>query len=125
MSWKCRKQRIVGNSTCEVELYAVSEIVKDIMWLQNMLTELKCEEYLDKPTEICCDNQATIQWIKNAKSSNKTRHVNIKFHFVRDEVENGNIVMTYVNTKDMIADCLTKSTSKEKLVWCCEQMRLI
>ncbi|CAL1678230.1 unnamed protein product [Lasius platythorax] len=125
VSWKCRKQRIVGNSTCEVELYAVSEIVKDIMWLQNMLTELKCEEYLDKPTEIYCDNQATIQWIKNAKSSNKTRHVNLKFHFVRDEVENGNIVMTYVNTKDMIADCLTKSTPKEKFMWCCEQMRLI
>lgn len=56
VSWKCKKQRVIGNSTCEVELYAVSEIVKDIMWLQNMLTELKCEEYLNKPTEIFCDN---------------------------------------------------------------------
>lgn len=125
VSWKCRKQRLVGNSTCEVELYAVSEIVKDIMWLQNMLTELKCEEYIDIPIEVYCDNQATIQWIKNAKSSSKTRHVNLKFHFVRDEVEKGNIIMSYVNTNDMVADCLTKGTPKDKLVWCCEQMCLI
>ena len=46
VSWKCKKQRTVGNSTCEMELYAVSEIVKDIMWLQNMLTELRCNEYV-------------------------------------------------------------------------------
>lgn len=94
------------------------------MWLQNMLIELKCEEYLNKLTEIYCDNQATIQWIKNAKSSNKTRYVNLKFHFVRDEVEDGNIIMTYVNIKDMISDCLTKSVPKEKIDWC-EQMHLI
>lgn len=48
--WKCRKQRIIGNSTCEVELFAISEIVKDVMWLQNILTELKCKEYIIKPT---------------------------------------------------------------------------
>jgi len=88
ISWKGKKQRIVGNSTCEVELFAVSEVVKDIIWLQNMLIELRCTEYISKPLDIYCDNQATIQWLKNAKSSTKTRHINLKFHFVRDKVEN-------------------------------------
>lgn len=125
VSWMCRKQRTVGNSTCEVELFVVSEIVKDIMWLQNMLIELKCTEYISKPTEIFCDNQATIQWLKNAKSSSKTRHVNLKFHFVRDEVENNTINVLYTNTNDMIADCFTKSVTKDKLEWCCNQMYLI
>lgn len=125
VSWKCKKQRTVGNSTCEVELFAVSEIVKDVMWLQNMLIELKCIDYVDKPTKIFCDNQATIQWLKNAKSSTKTRHVNLKFHFVRDEIENNTISVLYVNTNDMIADCFTKSVSREKLEWSCDQICLI
>lgn len=124
ITWKGKKQRTVGNSTCEVELFAVSEIVKDVIWLQNMLTELNCIEYMSRPINIFCDNQATIQWLKNAKSSTKTRHVNLKFHFVRDEIENGIINVSYVNTNEMIADCLTKSVSKEKLEWCCMHMCL-
>lgn len=124
ISWRCKKQRTVGNSTCEVELCAVSEMVKDIMWIQSMLTELHCNEYVDKPTPILCDNQATIQWAKNAKSSTKTRHVNLKYYFVREEVENGTIAISYVNTNNMVADCFTKSVSKEKLEWCCDQMYL-
>lgn len=90
------------------------------MWLRNILTELKCEEYLNKSTiKIFCDNQATIEWLRNAKLSSKTRHVNFKFYFVRDEVKNNTITVLYVNTIDMVADYLTKSVSKEKLEWCC------
>jgi len=65
ISWKGKKQRTVGNSNCEVELFAVSEIVQDIMWLQNMLIELQCTEYISEPLNIYYDNQATIQWLKN------------------------------------------------------------
>lgn len=108
ISWKGKKQRTVGSSTCEIELFAVSEIVKDILWLQNMLLELKCTDYNNKPIKVYCNNQAAIQWLKNAKSSTKTRHVNLKFHFVRDEIEGENITVLYVNTDEMIADCLTK-----------------
>lgn len=43
------------------------------------------------------------------------RHVNLKFYFVRDEVENNNIIKIYVNTEDMIVDCFTKNVTKEKL----------
>lgn len=78
ISWKCKKKRMVGNSTCEVELFAISEIVKDIMWIRNMLGELKCNEYILEPTNVYCDNQAAIQWLKNAKSSTRMRHVNLR-----------------------------------------------
>lgn len=125
ISWKCKKQRTVGNSTCEVELFAVSEIVKDVLWLQNMLTELNCREYIIKPINIFCDNQATIQWLKNARSSTKTRHVNLKFHFIRDEIEKGNIEVLHVNSGKMIADCLTKFVSTDKLEWYRKQMCLV
>jgi len=54
--------------------------------------------------------------LKNAKSSSKTRHVNLKFHFLRDEIENNTIVMMYVDTDKIIADCFTKCVTKDKLV---------
>lgn len=122
--WKSKKQRSVGNSTCEVELFAFAEIIKDVIWYQNVLTELKCDRYLDKPTRIYGDNQASIQWAKNAHSSSKMRHVNLRLHFIRDEVDVGNLILIYVSTDNMIADCFTKIVSKEKLEWCCKQMLL-
>lgn len=66
-----------------------------------------------------------IQWLKNARSSTKTRHVNLKFHFTRDEIEKGNIEVLHVNSGKMIADCLTKSVSTDKLEWCSKQMCLV
>lgn len=89
-----------------------------------MLVELRCENFVCKSINIHCDNQAAIQWLKNAKSSSKTRHVNLKLHFVRDEVENYNITMVYIDTKEMIADFFTKGIQKEKFYWCCNQMLL-
>jgi len=90
-----------------------------------MLIEVTIYRVHSEPLDIYCDNQATVQWLKNAKSSTKTRHVNLKFHFVRDEVEKDTINVSYINTNNMIADCLTKSISKEKLEWCCKNMHLI
>lgn len=115
ISWKDRKQRTVGSSTCEAELFTVSEIVKDVLWLQNVFLELKCTDYISKPINIFCDNQTAIQWMKNAKSSTKTCHVNLKFLFVRDEIKNETITVLYVSMNEMIADCLTKPVSKDKL----------
>lgn len=125
VSWRAKKQRTVGNSTCEVELFALTEVVKDVLWLQNMLAELKCNEIIvSVPTEVFCDNQAAIQWVKNTKSSTKTRHVNLKFHFVRDEIENKRISVAYINTERMVADYLTKAVTKDKLEWCCKECAL-
>lgn len=89
-----------------------------------MFMELNCTEYINRPINIFCDNQATIQWLKNAKSSTKTQHVNLKFYFVRDEIEDEIIDVSYISIDEMIANCLTKSVSKEKLEWCCKHMSL-
>jgi len=59
ITWKSKKQKTVGNSICEVELFAVAEITKDIIWLQNMHIEVKYNDYINKPTKLFCDNQAT------------------------------------------------------------------
>lgn len=95
------------------------------MWIKNILKELKCEEYLSTPIEIFSNNQAAIQWLNNATSSKKTRHVNLKYHFVRDEIERGDFDVVYLNTDQMIADCFTKAVSRDKLNWICGQMSIM
>ncbi|GFY15607.1 retrovirus-related Pol polyprotein from transposon TNT 1-94 [Trichonephila clavipes] len=62
--WKCRKQKSVSLSTCEAELFSISEICKDIIWTVNLLTELKCEKFINNAVTLNSDSQAAIQWIK-------------------------------------------------------------
>lgn len=73
--WKSSKQKCVELSTCVVELFACSDIVKDMKWLSNLLIEMELEMFSNKPIVLYCDNKVTIEWMRNARSSNKTRYV--------------------------------------------------
>ena len=84
---------------------------------------MRLETFLDKSIIMYCDNKGAIEYMKNAKSSNKTRHINLKFHFVRDEIEKGEIDVRYIETKLMVADFLTKDMTYEKLIWTLREIK--
>ncbi|TYH18023.1 hypothetical protein ES288_A05G236600v1 [Gossypium darwinii] len=67
--------------------------------------------------EIFCDNKETITMTKNPTFHNRTKHVDIRYHFIRDLVANGEITLEYYSTQDQLADVLTKSLSKEKFYY--------
>ncbi|GBN13319.1 Retrovirus-related Pol polyprotein from transposon TNT 1-94 [Araneus ventricosus] len=115
ISWKCHKQKSVSLSTCEAELFAISEICKDIIWIVNLLSELKCKQFINSTVILNSDSQAAIQWIKGIRSSNKSRHMNLRFHFVKDLSEDNVIELKYIQTELLIADFLTKAVNEEKL----------
>lgn len=79
--WKSTRQTITATSTCKAEFVAASTAAKDILWLRNILCELKLN--LD-PTPMFVDNQGTIKLIKNDQVHAKTKHLDIKLHFIRD-----------------------------------------
>ena len=81
------------------------------------IIRVRCTEFLYQTNNFELNNRATIEWVSNSRSSNKTRHVNLNFHFIRDEIENGNLKINYVESKNMIADFLTKAVTKVKLSW--------
>ncbi|GFV40624.1 retrovirus-related Pol polyprotein from transposon RE2 [Trichonephila clavipes] len=85
--WKYRKQKSVSLSTCEAGLFSISEICKDIIWTVNLLTELKCEPFINNAVTLNSDSQAAVQLIKGTSSSNKSRHMNLRFHFLKDLIE--------------------------------------
>jgi len=82
-------------------------------------------KFLNKPVVIYCDNTTAIEWMRSVRSANKTRHVNLKFHFVRYELERGDIDVKYVETKYMIADFLTKAVTHEKLLWTLKKINVM
>ncbi|GFT67944.1 retrovirus-related Pol polyprotein from transposon RE2 [Trichonephila clavipes] len=123
--WKCRKQKSVSLSTCEAELFSISEICKDIIWTVNLLTELKCEKFINNAVTLNSDSQAAIQWIKGTRSSNKSRHMNLRFHFIKDLIEDTVIKLEYVQTEFLISDFLTKAMNVEKLEYSMQKIALL
>lgn len=128
IAWKSNKQKQVGLSTCEVELFAIAEACRDLTYFLNVFRELNNSMFdfiLNRSVIVYSDNQAAINWLKEAHSSTKTRHVNLKFHFVRDMILSNTIAIDYIRTDDMIADFLTKALSPEKIVFNMKSVNLI
>ena len=94
-------------SSCEAELYALCEAAKEIMWLSQLLQELKVN--FTVPT-LHVDNQAAIALSTNPVNHQRTKHIDIRWFFVREAIEAGKLKVVYINTADNRADFLTKST---------------
>ncbi|XP_042909028.1 uncharacterized protein [Parasteatoda tepidariorum] len=114
--WKSNKQKTVALSTCETELVSLGGVCRELMWILILLKELYCSIFVKKPVTISSDNQSAIDWLNSAKSSSRTRHINLKLHYVKDII--GKIIkVEYVQTDEIIADFLTKAVTFDKLTW--------
>lgn len=106
ISWSSRKQKTVATSSCEAEYTAAFEASKEAVWLRTLLSEIKHEQ--QQPTTILCDNKAAITLSKDPSLHNRSKHFQVKCHFLREKVRTGEIKTAYVNTKDNLADLFTK-----------------
>ena len=112
ISWKSRKQSCVALSTAEAEYIALSAAVQEALWLQQITSDLF--NMHAKAMTIFEDNQSTIALAKIQHTHGRTKHVDIKYHFIRDEVEAGRIKISYFPTEDMIGDIFTKGLAIQK-----------
>jgi hypothetical protein len=112
ISWFSRKQNSVVLSTTEAEYMAACLARTEVVWLRKLLLGLFDIE-LDA-TSICCDNQSCINLSVNPVFHDKSKHIGIKYHFIRDVVEKGAVKLHYVATNEQVADVLTKPLSKVK-----------
>ena len=117
VSWLSKKQATVALSTAEAEYVALSAATQEVIWLRRLLTDVGVPP--EGPTVVHEDNQGAIAMAKNPVGHARTKHIDIRYHFVREGVQNGAIVLKYIATDEMIADMLTKPLPKhrfEKLV---------
>jgi hypothetical protein len=102
----------VALSTAEAEYMAICEAIKEAVWLRGLLKELKMES--TKATTIFCDNQSCIELTRNPIQHSRTKHIDIKFHFIREKIKDQICEPQYLKTEEMPADVLTKALSKER-----------
>ncbi|GJR68625.1 putative RNA-directed DNA polymerase [Tanacetum coccineum] len=116
VSWQSRLQKCVALSTTEAEYVAATEACKELLWLKRFLQELgfKQQRYA-----VLCDNQSTIHLAKNSMFHKRTKHIDIRYHWIRDAIEDGMFELNKVHTDDNASDMLTKAVAREKLKICC------
>jgi len=105
-------QKSVALSSTEAEYMALTECSKEVIYLQNTINDLNQSLQLNIPKNIPVimeDNTGAIKLGHNAEFHKRTKHIDIKYHFIRELVENNKIRILYINTKDQLADPLTKS----------------
>uniref|UniRef100_A0A1Y1LCN3 Endonuclease n=1 Tax=Photinus pyralis TaxID=7054 RepID=A0A1Y1LCN3_PHOPY len=112
VSWCSKKQPSVALSSTEAEYVALSMAVSEACWLSNLIADFKCG-LSNKPIEIFEDNQSAIKIAKNSESHSRLKHVDIRYHFVKDKVAEGLIKLSYIKTEDQAADMFTKPLGKE------------
>ncbi|GJT96901.1 putative ribonuclease H-like domain-containing protein [Tanacetum coccineum] len=106
ISWQCKKQTIVANSTTKAEYVAAASCYGQVLWIQNQMLDYG---YNFMNTKIFIDNESTICIVKNPVFHSKTKHIEIRHHFIRDSNEKKLIQMIKIHTGHNVADLLTKA----------------
>jgi hypothetical protein len=124
ISWSSKQQSVVAQSTMEAEYVAMSMACREGVWVRRWLTEVDGVSGSLPPTPIFCDNTAAISITKNPESYQMTKHIVIRYHYVRDQVELGEFKVHHVPSHDQFADFLTKLASKGVFMHCRTRARI-
>ncbi|KAJ0797294.1 putative RNA-directed DNA polymerase [Helianthus annuus] len=116
VSWQSRLQKYVALSTTEAEYVAATEACKELLWLKRFTQELG---FMQRRYVVLCDNQSAIHLAKNSMFHKRTKHIDVKYHWIRDALEDKLFELDKVHTDDNGSDMLTKSLAREKLKICC------
>jgi hypothetical protein len=109
ISWKSQRQSCVALSSCEAEYVAVSSAFQEGSYLKQLLVDIDCNVKAD--VIVFSDSQSAIALAKNPVHHRRSKHIDIRYHFVRSLVENG-FVLSYVPSEEMLADMFTKPVGK-------------
>jgi len=117
VNWQSIKQKVVALSSCEAEYIATTTTVTQALWPSRLLEELLGRHV--EVVELKVDNKSALALAKNPVFHVRSKHIRIKYHFIRSCLEDGSIKADHISTTDQLADILTKSLDKAKF----EEMR--
>jgi Reverse transcriptase (RNA-dependent DNA polymerase) len=123
VSWKSRLQPTVAMSTVEAEYMSSASAAREAIWLRRLVGELGYDAR--RPTVLLGDNTGAIALTHNAILSERSKHIDVMHHFVRERVEDGQLTTEYVRTTEMAADFLTKPIQRVAFERCCGTVGLI
>ncbi|CAM8880172.1 unnamed protein product [Rhodiola kirilowii] len=121
MSWKANLQKVVALSTTEAEFMAITEVVKEALWLKGIMAELG---HGQECVRVHSDSQGAIHLSKQQVFHERSKHIDVRMHFVRKVAETDEVKLVKVTTNDNHADMLTKSVPSNKFEHCLKMIRL-
>ncbi|CAI7905634.1 unnamed protein product [Closterium sp. NIES-54] len=116
ISWQSSKQELIALSSAEAEYIALCSATKEGLYLRELLEEAKLAQLLS--FSLFCDNQSAIRIANKNGFANRTKHIALRYFFVKDEIEKGRLELSYCPTSEMGADYLTKKLGKSKFEYC-------
>jgi hypothetical protein len=113
ISWSSKLQKTVALSSCEAEYMALKEAIKEQIYLKSLFSQIPIlkNQYSNR---LYTDSQSAIELAKNPVHHNRTKHIDIQYHFVRQAYINGLSSLTYISTDNQLADALTKAVDNSK-----------
>ena len=100
MSWRSIKQKCIADSTTEAEYVAACEATKEVVWFKKFLIELGVVPTSLSPITLYCKNSGTVAQSKEPRNNGKGKHVERKYHLIRDIVQRGDVTVTKIATID-------------------------
>ncbi|WVZ57628.1 hypothetical protein U9M48_007990 [Paspalum notatum var. saurae] len=123
ITWQSSKQKVVALSSCEAEYIAAAAGACQGVWLARLVKDLTGKEPGAPILKI--DNKSAIDLSKNPIHHDQTKHIDTKFHYIRECVDEGKIVLEQISTQDQLADILTKPLGREKLRELCDRIGVV
>jgi len=123
ISWESRKQRTTALSSTESEYMALAEAAKQATYLLRFLEEIRNPVKL--PIKVMCDSNGACKLAENPVFHNRTKHIDIKYHYIRETVQKGILKIERIPTLEMGADFLTKPVSAPKLQRCLQLIGIL
>jgi transposase InsO family protein len=111
--WSCRKQDVVALSSAEAEFIALTETCKEIIWINRVAGNFGVKNVV--PITVKTDSQSAMAMCENQRFSHRTKHIDTRYYFVKDLVNNGTIKLSYQPTESNIADMMTKPLGGNKI----------
>lgn len=120
ISWKCTRQKTIAQSSTEAEYMGACAAVKEAIWFRKLLFDLRLLK--QEPTVIYEDNRGCIALSTNPVNHERNKHINVKYHLIRQAAENKQIVLVYKSTEDITADLLTKPMDSTNFKKCANKL---
>jgi hypothetical protein len=123
VSWQSVKQQVVDLSSCEAEYIAASTALTQALWLVRLFSDL-----LGRDTgvvELRVDSKSALALAKNPVFHERSKHIRVRYHFIRGCLEEGSFKTCYINTKDQLADLLTKLLGRIRFLELCSRIKMV
>nr|VWO99577.1 Uncharacterized protein [Ganoderma boninense] len=115
VSWSAKQQNVVALSSTEAEYIGITHAAKEAIWLRTLLTDLVHPDFAAHAVRLYSDNKGAMDLAHNNAFHARTKHIAIRYHFIREAVERGDVVLGYRRTEDMPADIFTKPITRGRL----------